>query len=266
MGMNLAIRLEIDNKFFGLTYYYLTIIERNDNYKKEHNIKSNASYYKCRCKCGNFKTVRITAITSGEVKSCGCLKKEQEKKNLVHGYNLIDLTNQQFGLLTAKNKIGSTKDGDALWNCNCICGKTRIVRSSSLRKNSCFSCGCETMSSGELKIKQLLEENQIFFLYDETYFKDLILPSGGIGRYDFILLDKNNQPFRIVEFDGRQHFESIDFFGGEKSFKQQKINDAFKNEYALKNHYILIRIPYWRLEKLTIEDILSDKFEVKNND
>ena len=31
------------------------------------------------------------------------------------------------------------------------------------------------------------------------------MSGGGIGRYDFILINENDKPYRIIEFDGRQH-------------------------------------------------------------
>jgi len=56
-------------------------------------------------------------ITSGGVKSCGCLKKEQEKENLVHGYSFKDLTNKKFGLLTVLNREHTDSNGDIFWRC-----------------------------------------------------------------------------------------------------------------------------------------------------
>ena len=194
MGISDLKKKEINSKYIGQTYNYLTILERDENYKKEHNIKGTGSYYKCRCKCGNIKTVRLNMITSGGVKSCGCLKKEQEKKNLARGINFIDLTGRKVNFLTVIKKVGKTKDGDLLWECKCDCGTTKITRGSSLRLGRVVSCGCATMSRGELKIKQILEENNFSFVYNEPYFKDLILPSGGLARYDFILFNEEKQP------------------------------------------------------------------------
>lgn len=36
----------------------------------------------CECECGNVKIIRSDCVTSGNTVSCGCLKKEQDKKNL----------------------------------------------------------------------------------------------------------------------------------------------------------------------------------------
>lgn len=38
--------------------------------------------YICACDCGNFKSIRSDALLSGATKSCGCIKREQDKINL----------------------------------------------------------------------------------------------------------------------------------------------------------------------------------------
>ena len=43
------------------------------------------TYWICQCDCGNIKVVRSDSLKSGAIKSCGCLKKEQDKKNLTTG-------------------------------------------------------------------------------------------------------------------------------------------------------------------------------------
>lgn len=39
----------------GQKFDKLTVIERDYEYNKEHNIKTNAIYWKCICECGNEK-------------------------------------------------------------------------------------------------------------------------------------------------------------------------------------------------------------------
>lgn len=41
----------------------------------------------CKCDCGNEITVKGVYLISGETKSCGCLKRKQEEKNLRKQYN-----------------------------------------------------------------------------------------------------------------------------------------------------------------------------------
>lgn len=47
-----------------------------------HDTGSRKTYYVCQCDCGNIKVVRADALISGATKSCGCIKKEQDKINL----------------------------------------------------------------------------------------------------------------------------------------------------------------------------------------
>lgn len=245
-------------KYIGKTYNYLTIIERDEEYKKKINPVNANAYYKCRCKCGNIISGRITAIVNGEIKSCGCLKDKQNKINLIPN-KIHDLTNQRFGKLTVISGYQKTHGGDYWWHCQCDCGSTIDVRGYSLLRGDTRSCGCLTISRGEEQILSILKENNISFLYDTAFFKDLILPSGFLGCYDFILFDDNVQPYRLIEYDGKQHYQPIEYFGGEAGFKIRQLNDNIKNEYALSRNLPLVRIPYTE-ENITLDTILGDKF------
>lgn len=64
----------------GQRFGRLIVIEEA---KKE---KSNNSYWRCRCDCGNETTVIGTSLTSGHTTSCGCKKIEETiKRNTTHG-------------------------------------------------------------------------------------------------------------------------------------------------------------------------------------
>jgi len=60
----------------GKKFNQLTVIELDTNRTKRK------TYWLCRCDCGNIKSVRSDSLTGGSIKSCGCLKKEQDKINL----------------------------------------------------------------------------------------------------------------------------------------------------------------------------------------
>lgn len=62
------------------------------------------------CDCGNNCIVSGANIRSGRVKSCGCLKKETDKKPKG---NVIDLTGKKFGHLTVIKRDGSDSRGEA---------------------------------------------------------------------------------------------------------------------------------------------------------
>lgn len=55
------------NDLTGQTFGYLTVIERDTS------IEKNRPYYRCKCKCGNIKTVFGQFLVRGDTKSCGCL-------------------------------------------------------------------------------------------------------------------------------------------------------------------------------------------------
>ena len=251
-------REEWSKKYIGKTYNYLTILERDEEYKKKINPKNANAYYKCKCKCGKIISGRITAIVSGEIKSCGCLKDKQDKINLIPN-KIHDLTGQRFGKLTAIFGYQKEHNEDYWWHCKCDCGNIVDVRGYSLVHGDTKSCGCIKQSYGEECIEKILKEHNIKYLHDYALFKDLKLPSGGIGRYDFILLNNNSHPYRLIEYDGEQHYHAKTFFGGEEGLEKLQLNDKVKNEYAKTHNLPLIRIPYTEKE-ITIELLLSDMY------
>ena len=69
-------RLDIEP---GQKFGRLTIIRETQRRAKKR-------YFLCRCDCGNERTVRLVAMRAGEVKSCGCLRNEQNRvANMSHG-------------------------------------------------------------------------------------------------------------------------------------------------------------------------------------
>lgn len=116
------------------------------------------------------------------------------------------------------------------------------------------------MSKQEKIIYELLKTNNYNFLYDEPFFTDLLTSNGGIARYDFIILNENKVPIRLIEIDGEQHYRSIKIFGGDKAFQERQKMDEKKNNYAKNKGIPLIRIPYTLKENITLDDIFSSKY------
>lgn len=113
-------------------------------------------------------------------------------------------------------------------------------------------CTCITESSGEREIRKFLDCASIDYLCEHTFddcrYKHALL-------FDFAVFSSNELKF-IVEFDGKQHFEAVEFFGGKDSLKETQIRDGIKNQYCIDNDIPLIRIPYWEFDN--IEHILFD--------
>jgi hypothetical protein len=101
-------------------------------------------------------------------------------------------------------------------------------------KNGCPIC---KIPKGELKIRKLLLENNIEFTHHQK-FKDCAYKNK--LSFDFYLPNLN----MCIEYDGIQHFEPVEYFGGDKVFKLQIKKDLIKTQYCEKNNIKLVRIKY----------------------
>lgn len=104
-------------------------------------------------------------------------------------------------------------------------------------------CPICSESKGERKIAYYLEYNNIDYIREHS-FNDC----KNINKlsFDFYLLERNI----CIEFDGIQHFKSIDYFGGTDRFEYMKKCDNIKNLYCEKNNIKLIRISYLEYNKI----------------
>ena len=102
--------------------------------------------------------------------------------------------------------------------------------------------GCRTCleSTGEKEIKRILEEKNIIYETQKT-FNDLISIKTNKNLYFDVYIPTSTL---VIEYDGRQHFESIEFFGGDEYLNNLKFNDNLKNEYCKNKNIKLIRISY----------------------
>ena len=98
------------------------------------------------------------------------------------------------------------------------------------------------MYKGEEYIKQYLQENNTVY-YAQQKFSNLFGINNGKLSYDFAIPDAKSR-FILIEYNGIQHYESDEFFGGEEQFKKQQEHDRRKREYAKQHGYKLITIKY----------------------
>lgn len=110
----------------GQQFGQLTVIER-----AEQSIGGGHAW-RCRCTCGNWITATTSQLRGGHRKTCGAAHKA-----LGH-----DLTGRRFGRLVAQQAVGSSKQGGAIWRCQCDCGNETQVDYHSLISGHKQSCGC----------------------------------------------------------------------------------------------------------------------------
>lgn len=65
----------VKNDLTGQRFGRLTVIGVDDRNTRK-------TYYYCKCDCGNVKSIRSDSLISGAIRSCGCIKKEQDRINL----------------------------------------------------------------------------------------------------------------------------------------------------------------------------------------
>ena len=120
------------------------------------------------------------------------------------------------------------------------------------------------MSKGEDKVAALLQRGGIQFKR-EVSFPDLHGYKNNLLRFDFAIY-RHGRLAVCLEIDGAQHFTYTPFFHKTKlAFKRQQEWDRQKNKYCLLHNIPLIRIPYWELEDLTLQKLLSEpSFRVKS--
>ena len=193
----------------------------------------------CVCPiCKKEFVAQSNHLTDGVTKSCKSCGKHIK-------YN--DLSGQRFGLLTVVKRLFDYKNVTYL--CKCDCGNYHIATMGHLKSGTVKSCGC-LKSSYEHTIKQILDKNKIKYEVEKTFVEcrvERCLP------FDFFIPDLN----MLVEMQGEQHFEAVDFWGGEEGFKKRQEYDKIKEGFCLKNGYRFLTIRYDEdVEKRVNEDIV----------
>ena len=112
-------------------------------------------------------------------------------------------------------------------------------------------------SRGEIKIREILEEAGLDFKM-EYIFPDLKTSNGRPLRFDFVVFDDDGKIDFLIEYQGKQHYEPSNKFGGKKGFFQQQYNDHQKRRFCALHDLRLIEIPYTE-ENLVSYDYIMRK-------
>lgn len=234
----------------GNRYGKLVVLERDFSKKSKR-----GAYWICKCDCGNIVSVCSIDLKTKSTQSCGCLQDEIRHKKM------IDLTGQIFNYLqvVSLDEERTKQEKATYWFCKCLkCNQNKIksIKGSHLKDGSVKSCGC-LKSFYEEKIEEVLLNNNISYKR-EYYFNDLLGDKKKL-RFDFAIFKENKLKY-LIEYHGKQHYQSVDFWGGEESFKKRQYYDKLKEEYCIKNNiplFILNENNFLLESEIIKEDILN---------
>lgn len=119
------------------------------------------------------------------------------------------------------------------------CGHTWDVRASHILHTS--GCPMCNLSKGEKIIKEILDELGC------SYKREVLMEGCKSSRllpFDFGIYSEDGSLLYLVEYDGEQHFQAFDHFGGQRKLESTQRNDTIKNTYCESNGITLIRFKY----------------------
>jgi hypothetical protein len=119
--------MDLTNRLFGR----LIVLHRGSR------TTAKRPYWLCLCRCGATKEVRSDSLTSGAVRSCGCLW-----RSVMAGRGIRHRPGQRFGRLRVVRQCGIAKKRGRMYVCRCDCGRRVKVQGRHLRSGETQSCGC----------------------------------------------------------------------------------------------------------------------------
>lgn len=166
-----------------------------------------------------------------------------------HQYD--DLSGQKFGKLLVLKRDKNTDNKRVKFICQCECGSIVSVQANHLTSGEIQSCGC-LISGGENRISEILTN------YGVSFEKQKIFTNCKNKRYlrfDFYIPDKKI----VIEYNGVQHYEPVDMFGGLEGFLYINNNDYIKRNYCRNNGIKLYTIDYKENIEESLVRILSNE-------
>lgn len=133
------------------------------------------TYALARCECGTEKEVRLTYVTSGRMKDCGCGRRERLNEALIKKYEHL-IGSQINGWTVLEIIPPHDNKAKTHFKCVCRCGNVRDVQITNLLSGKSTDCGCgrkETMREirtnnlvgrrfGKLVVVEKLDERNKF--------------------------------------------------------------------------------------------------------
>ena len=190
-------------------------------------------------KCGHAFAVDLT-IFKGRCVNCSAHKAENYFKSKV-----LEKLGSEYSFIKFTHRPELSEGyrrGVVVEHFNC--GHVYETSYSKIMEGSkCPNC---VYSRGESAVKDVLDSLSIEYTREHS-FEDL-----GRKRFDFFIPSLNI----AIEYDGEQHYKSIDAWGGEEYLESVRQSDALKNDFCDYMGIDLLRIPYWEFDN--IDEIVTN--------
>lgn len=230
----------------GNEYVFLdTYVNSNTKIKVKH-IKCGKTY---KVKPNNFlRGQRCPYCIGGNIKKMDKQFKNEVKNLVGNEYTFLDsYVNRETKIRVKHNSCGSIYE---------------VEPGNFLSGTRCPYCNSP---KGETIISKILDSLHIKYEYQKTF--DDLRDTQPLS-YDFFIPTQNI----LIEYQGQQHYQPIDHFGGKARFKIQHKHDKMKADYAKSNNYKLIAVPYTKdtfskIKKYLIkQDLLDESQYHSDND
>lgn len=188
---------------------------------------------------GYFQIKPSHLLRGHDCKKCNLEKLKIRK--LTNPLDFIELAKKLHPTLNFDNTNYTRASSKVEYYCN-IHKKNFTARASSLLRGS--GCPMCSESKGEKIISEFLTGHNIDFtpqMKFKTCRNKRVLP------FDFYLNDYNI----LIEYDGKQHYESVKIWGGDREYNNTKIKDNIKTIWAEANRIPLLRIKYTDIKNIT---------------
>ena len=253
-------------RLLGKKFNMLTVIAF------DHFDKNNKDYWKCKCDCGNETIVQGYNLTSGAVRSCGCLHKKAIYDNW-----FVDITGQKYGMLTVLKFI-ERKNLQSLWLCKCDCGREVVVNANNLRKGHTRSCGNHRTHEENI-VRDYVESLGVATYKDRQHLDgleiDMYIPEYNIGiEYNgsafhatvngaFRTLDKYYHRDKFLQAK-KQGIYLISIFDIDWHDKEDKIKSYLKDSLTTKQKVYARNCSIKSIDK-SIANSFCDKYHLQNH-
>ncbi len=255
-----------------------------DTFDERIQEEKNKKLYKIQCKCGKtfFRDENFIFFKKWRTCSEDCGLRLQKEAKIVA--SLPRIKSSSYDIAFANNThdsfeiIECTNDnleGDPIiddrrkkgagrvylykeFRCKCyLCGREYVFRSDEFEIrsdrygrradigyycNACCECR-ENSSSFQWRTLKILHKHGIPYKV-EVSFPDLLSEKGNPLRFDFAILNENNDIKYLIECQGKQHYEIGGGYGGYSSLNARQRRDEQKRKYAQEHSLRLIEIPY----------------------